>query len=92
MKRIKKTVRGTGGNDDHAQSLVEMPECISSYGRNKTIINISFVSDFSPFWNMHKYKLILNNNVVNWISRSAFMSFVFLILHESMLVDEVYYS
>ena len=56
------------------------------------IINRSFVSDFFLFWNMRKYKVILNNNVVNWISRSVFMSFVFLRLHESMLVDEVYYN
>jgi len=41
---------------------------------------------------MHKYKLILNNNVVNWISRSVFMSFVFLRLHESMHADEIYYN
>ena len=72
LKGLKKTVRGTVGSDDHAQSFVEVTECISSYGRNKTIINRSCVSDISPFWNMHKYKVILNNNVVNWIYLDQF--------------------
>ena len=90
-KEIKENCHRDLGDDDDAQSFVEVTERILSYGQTKTIINRMFVSDFSPFWNVHKYKLILNNNVVNWTSRSVFMSFVFLTLHESMLVDEVYY-